>query len=354
MLHTLYGRISLVLTLVFFALGAVMIVATQHMFELKHLADLATALIVGSVAFSLGAALIVFKLLTERLSVLAEAMDAFRVSGLSQAVELPPGDPRGDEIDRLGHAFGEMSEHILRQFRALAAMDEKRRELLANVSHDLRTPLTSMQGYLEMLLIHEGKLSPEEHRSYLQVATRHCERLSRLVNDLFELTKLEGRDGVAEAEAFPMQEVAQDVVQKFGLQAAQREVRLAAGFDPDCPLVHGDLALLERLLDNLVENALRHTPGGGEVHLHVGPAGQWVEVRVQDSGEGIPASQLPHVFDRYYQADRGESGSAGAAGLGLAIARRIVELHGGEIAVESPEGRGTCFVVRLPAAARGG
>jgi len=354
MLRTLYGRISLVLTVVFFALGAVMIVATQHMLELDHLVDLATALIIGTVAFSLGAALIVFKLLTERLSALAEAMDAFRVTGLSQAVEMPRGDPRGDEIDRLGHAFREMAAQILLQFRELAAMDENRRELLANVSHDLRTPLTSMQGYLEMLLIHEGKLSPEEHRSYLQVATRHCERLGRLVNDLFELTKLEGRDGVADAEAFPIQEIAQDVVQKFGLQASQRKVRLGAGFDPECPPVFGDLALLERLLDNLVENALRHTPAGGEVHLHVGPAGEWVEVRVQDSGEGIPTSQLAHVFDRYYQADRGESGTAGAAGLGLAIARRIVELHGGEITVESVEGQGTCFVVRLPAAARGG
>ena len=352
MLTTLYGRIALVLTVVFLAVGALMIAATQQMLEVEHLVELATALIIGTVAFSLGAALIVFKLLTERLSTLAEAMEAFRVGSLKTADALPRGNPRGDEVDRLGHAFREMSERIIDQFRELQAADETRRELLANVSHDLRTPLTSMQGYLEMLLIHEGRLSPEEHHSYLQVATRHCVRLGRLVDDLFELTKLEGRETRLQREDFPLQELAQDVAQKFALRAANRNIRIDTGFDPDSPPVRADLALIERLLDNLMENALRHTPAGGHIHIHQGPSGDAVEIRVQDSGEGIPAAQIAHVFDRYYQVDRGESGAAGAAGLGLAIARRIVELHAGEIAVESVVGEGTCVVVRLPAAAR--
>jgi signal transduction histidine kinase len=134
------------------------------------------------------------------------------------------------------------------------------------------------------------------------------------------------------------------------LKARQREIHLASGFDPDCPPARADIGMIERVLENLIENALRHTPAGGDIHIHVAPAGEQVEMRVADTGEGIPAGQIAGVFDRYYQVDRGESGAAGAAGLGLAITRRIVELHGGEIAVESVEGQGATFVVRLPAA----
>jgi signal transduction histidine kinase len=349
-LRSLYGKIALVLMAVFFAVGAAMILATEHMIEVERLVDLATALIIGTVAFSLGAALIVFRFLTHRLRALAESIEAFRAGGFARPARVPEADPAGDEIDRLGSAFQEMSERIVSQFRQLAEVDERRRELLANVSHDLRTPLTSMQGYLETLLIREGNLSPEEGRSYLQVATRHCERLTKLVHDLFELTKLEAREASVEVEDFPLQELLQDVVQKFQLKAQQRNVRLAAGFDPDCPNARVDIGMLERVLENLIDNALRHTPQGGEVHVHLAPAGGQVEMRVQDSGEGIPADQLAGVFERYYQVDRGESGAAGGAGLGLAIARRIVALHGGEITVDSTEGQGACFIVRLPAA----
>ena len=351
-LRSLYGRIALVLMAVFFAVGAGMIFATQHMIAVEQLVDLATALIIGTVAFSLGAALIVFKFLTQRVRSLAEAIDAFRAGGFTQPARVPSADPEGDEIDRLGNAFQEMSERIVSQLHELAQVDDRRRELLANVSHDLRTPLTSMQGYLETLLIHEGKLSPEENRSYLQVATRHCERLAKLVSDLFELTKLEAREAALEIEEFPLPELAQDVVQKFELKARQRNIHLAMGFDPNCPFARGDIGMIERVLENLIENALRHTPAGGDIHVHVGPAGEQVEMRVADNGEGIPAGQIAGVFDRYYQVDRGESGAAGAAGLGLAITRRIVELHGGEIAVESVEGQGATFIVRLPAAVR--
>jgi signal transduction histidine kinase len=349
-LRSLYGRIALVLMAVFFAVGAGMILATQHMIAVEQLVDLATALIIGTVAFSLGAALIVFKFLTQRVRSLAEAVDAFRAGGFALPARVPAADPEGDEIDRLSNAFLEMSERIVCQLQELAQVDERRRELLANVSHDLRTPLTSMQGYLETLLIHEGKLSPEENRSYLQVATRHCERLAKLVNELFELTKLEAREAKLEAEDFPLPELAQDVVQKFELKARQRDIRLAMGFDPDCPPVRADIGLIERVLENLIENALRHTPPGGDIHIHVAPAGDMVEMQVADTGEGIPAEQLAGVFDRYYQVDRGESGAAGAAGLGLAITRRIVELHGGSIKVESSVGEGATFIVRLPAA----
>lgn len=348
--RSLYARIALLLMALFFAVGALMILATQHMPEIEHLADLATALIAGTAAFSLGAALVVFKILTARLRDLSAAIDAFRVGGADAPLRLAGANPDGDEIDRLGSAFQEMSQRIVEQFRQLADMDANRRDLLANVSHDLRTPLTSMQGYLEMLLIHEGTLSPEERRSYLQVATRQCERLAKLVNDLFELTKLEARETRPDAEDFPLQELARDVVQKFDLAARKRGIRIACECAPDTPPARAEIGLIERLLENLIDNALRHTPADGEVRVLIGPARAQVEIRVEDTGEGIPPEQIAGVFDRFYQVDRGEAGAAGGAGLGLAIARRIVELHDGDIRVDSTPGRGTRFSVRLPAA----
>lgn len=352
MIHSLYGRIAAVLMVVFFVLAAVSQLATETMFEVDHLVALATHLVIAAVAFSLGAAFIVFKLLTQRLRTLADAVDRFRATGFTQPVRAPALAGSGDEIDRLSASFRELSERIVDQFGQLAEVDERRRELLENVSHDLRTPLTSMQGYLEILLVREGQLSAAERLSYLQVANRQCERLGRLVQSLFELTKLEAMDRARDSEVFPLPELVQDVVQKFELNAEKRGVRLDAGFDPDCPQVFGDIGLIERLLENLIENALRHTPAGGEVHVHIEPSADGVVLRIADTGEGIPADQLAGIFDRYYQVDRGESGNTGSSGLGLAIVRRIIALHGGEISVESQPGQGTCFIVQLPGATK--
>lgn len=353
MFQSLYSKLAVALSAVFIAVGGLMIVASQRMLETERLLELATYLILGAVAFSLLAALVVFRFLTRRLHLLAEAVDGFRAEDFAHPLHLPAADPEGDEIDRLSCAFQEMSSRIAAQLRQLAQADQRRRELLANVSHDLRTPLASMQGYLETLLIREGSLPPEEARSYLQVATKHCERLGTLVRDLFELTKLEAHEVKPQLEAFPAAELAQDVAQKFELKARERGLRLLTGLDCDGAAIRADIGMMERVLENLIDNALRHTPAGGSIALDVRSAGDRVELRVSDTGEGIPRDQLGSIFDRYYQVDRGEAGNAGGAGLGLAITRRVVELHGGHIQVESAPGQGTTFILDLPAAGRG-
>jgi len=363
MFHSLYGKLAAVLMGVFVAVGGLMIVASQTMFEPDRLQavlepnlllELATYLIIGAVAFSLLAALIVFRFLTRRLRTLCESIEAFRDGGFSSPLHPQAHGEIGDEIDLLDDVFAEMSRRIVLQLDELAQVDARRRELLANVSHDLRTPLASMQGYLETLLLKDGSLAPEERRSYLQIATRHCERLGKLVRDLFELTRLEAHEIRPRVERFPVAELVQDVAQKFELQAHKAQQRIATRIEPDVPRIEADIGMIERVLENLIENAMRYTPAGGTIEVGVGVGGGagdgHVELHVADTGKGIPPDELAHIFDRYYRVDRGESGDAGHAGLGLAITRRIVELHGGTIRAESMPGAGTRFVVRLPIA----
>jgi signal transduction histidine kinase len=347
---TLYSRLAAVLMALFIAIGAIMMVASQRMLETQRLFELATDLVVGTVLFSLIAALVVFRFLTIRLRRLASAIEMFRASGFATPVRIETVGKSDDEIGQLIAAFQEMSERIAMQLAQLSRVDRERRELLANVSHDLRTPLASMQGYLETMLIKADALSSEDRLRYLQIAVKHCERLGRLVHDLFELTKLEADEIRPKVEVFPLSELAQDVVQKLALSAQNRGLMLSASVSAACPPVRADIGMMERVLENLIENAMRYTPAGGNIRVGVRPAGERVEVAVTDTGQGIRQADLSSVFDRYYRADRSESGDAGSAGLGLAIARRIVELHGGQIRVESTLGEGTTFTIELSAA----
>ena len=361
---TLSSRLSLMLMGMFLVIGALLVGISQRMPQLQQLVELGAELVAAAIAFALLAALLVFNLLTRRLRVLAEEMESFRASNFTQPRRIEWSCPKGDEIDRLAYSFSELSDHIARQIGQLERLDSQRRELLANVSHDLRTPLTLMQGYLETMLLRRGEMTPAEERSCLEVAARHAERLGRLVADLFELTKLDGQAGRVQGEAFSVSELAQDIAQKFQQTAGARGVSVQLGIDAAAPAVVGDIGLVERALENLVENALRHTPAGGQVAIEVEGTAQRVQVRVRDNGCGIAHANLAHVFDRYFQAPRIEFAQGVAtpqsespdaphhhAGLGLAITQRIVALHGGEIQVQSAVGVGTVFSFDLPVAA---
>ena len=224
-----------------------------------------------------------------------------------------------------------------------------RGELIANVSHDLRMPLGAMRGYLELLASRAEQLSADERQRYVAIALRQCEQLGRLVDELFELARLDVATTTLVRERFAIAELASDVVQKFALAAEQQEIDLATVAAEPLPLVDADLGLIERVLDNLIDNALQHTPAGGSVRIVLDADARTVRVRVRDTGSGIAAADLPHVFDRHW---RGAAAArrAGAGGLGLAIAQRILALHGGRVAVESEPARGTTFSFSLPAA----
>lgn len=226
-----------------------------------------------------------------------------------------------------------------------------RRDLIANVSHDLRTPLVSMRGYLEVLAGKGDTLAPAQRRHYLEIAVRQSERLSSLVDELFELAKLDFKGVTLRREPFQLAELASDVLQKFQLAADAKEVALALDARPGLPCVDADLGLMERVLENLVANALRHTPPGGRVEVRLRRAGDRLQTEVADTGRGIAAADLPYIFERFYRGGPDRHRAADGAGLGLAITQRILELHGSAAEVASEPGRGTCFAFGLPVAA---
>jgi two-component system, OmpR family, sensor kinase len=182
---------------------------------------------------------------------------------------------------------------------------------------------------------------------YLEVAYRHCEHLGRLVEELFDLARLDANEVQPVLEPFSLPELVQDVVHKFELRAREHDITLLARYDETLPFVVGDIALIERVMDNLLENALRHTPEGGTVTVAIQPVGAAVAVHIIDTGSGIASEDLPYIFERFYQSDKMRT--RGGAGLGLAIARRIVELHGCTIRADSAPGRGTTLAFDLPA-----
>jgi signal transduction histidine kinase len=226
-----------------------------------------------------------------------------------------------------------------------------RRDLVANVSHDLRTPLVAMRGYLEVLNAKGSALGEQQRRNYLDIAVRQSEHLASLVDELFELAKLDFKGVQINREPVQFVDLAGDVLQKFQLAAEQRGVKLHLDAGPSLPLVNADLSLIERVFDNLIGNALAHTPAGGRVDVALARQAGGLLIEVRDTGEGIALEQLPLIFNRFYRVDKARSSINGSpgAGLGLAIAKRIVELHGSSIAVRSQPMQGTCFSFVLPA-----
>jgi signal transduction histidine kinase len=312
----------------------------------SYILRVTTGAIAASTLGGLVAGLLLFAALTGRLRRLGEAMEDFRRGGFATPPAPAPARGSGDEIDRLGQAFRAMADRIAAQLGRLQEADVSRRELVANVSHDLRAPLASLRGYLDTLLMKEASLTAAERREYLAVAARQSARLTSLVSDLFDLARLDSQESALRCEPFPVAELVQDVAEKFRLHAKGGQVSVETVLTNGGTLVRADIALVERVLDNLMDNALRHTQPGGRVRVALEALDGEVEISVADTGCGIPEQALPFVFDRFFSAGR----DAGQRGLGLAIARRIVELHGGTIAVESAPGQGARFSFRLPLA----
>jgi two-component system, OmpR family, sensor kinase len=305
-----------------------------------------------SVAISLLVGLLIglflFYNLTKRLRMLATAVNRFASSGFLEQPDIQLPDKKSDdEIDRLCASFRALTEHTLDQFNQLSHQDQMRRELVANVSHDLRTPVAAMQGYLETMSL-SNNLGEQEKRQYLEVALRHSKRLAKLVESLFELAKLEMKEVKPNLESFPIAELLMDVVKKFESSHAQDTIQLKCQCEEDMPFVYADICLIERVMDNLIENAFTFSKPGDSIIVTAKHIDNKIKIEVIDSGCGIDPQDVPKIFDQFYQAqNKHRKGSH--AGLGLSIVKRILELHGEQIHVSSQLNKGTsfCFSIGL-------
>lgn len=300
----------------------------------------ATSAALNTALMSIG--LVAFALITRPLRRLTDTVARFDIDGIPAA---PPASlpvekaTNADEIAVLDAAFRQMQARLSTQWRSLTRQDQERRELVANISHDLRTPLASLHGYLETLSLKDATLTAEDRRRYLGIALDQSRKVGGLAQSLLELVRLEHGFVQPVLERFSLTDLVQDIFQKFELTAEARRVELKAVFAANVTTACADLGLIERVLTNLFDNALRHTPPGGEIELSLHAAGAFIEVTVSDSGPGIAADLREGLFLRPFTL----GGSRRDGGLGLSIVHRILQLHGRDIQLIDLPGRGATF-----------
>ncbi|MBN1411114.1 MAG: HAMP domain-containing histidine kinase [Spirochaetales bacterium] len=305
-----------------------------------------TALIAFSIIIlvTLIAGFLLFFILTGRLRILNMAIQSFK-----QGKPFTPVQIKGnDELSTLGKTFNGMAASIAEGVEELKRAGEMRKELIANFSHDLRSPLASIRGYLETLILKDEQLSPDNRKEFLDIIMHNVSGFQNLVEELFELVMLENRQVQPNREMFNIRELVQDVAIKLKPSADTTRVSISIEAAGGIPMLNADIGMIERVLTNLIENALRYAPAGSTVTVGLAVEDGKTVISVRDTGPGIPAEELPHIFDRYFHGKRDKKRSSGKTGLGLAITRQMIELHGGALTVESTPGQGTCFFVRLP------
>jgi signal transduction histidine kinase len=324
----------------------------------------------GTLLFALLAGICVFFQLTRRLRQLTKNAGRWQESmnNLSQLGE--SDSPEGiytfpilgsaansrsyDEIDILSATYESMTARLVSQFHHLSDSDKNRRELFANISHDLRTPLTTMQSYLETLVLRDDTLSNSDRKKYLTTAHTQSVRLKKLVMQLFELSKLSSGSVVLQSETFSLLELAYDCVQQFALEAVAKNIQLSVNPDNDETgqfEVFADIALVQRVFENLFVNALRFTPDNGRISIELSRREPgFVCVAIRDTGSGMPKEQIAGLFERHCPEISFGNNANGNAGLGLSIVKHIVELHGCTVWLTSDPGSGTLVAFTLPVA----
>lgn len=304
---------------------------------------LAFLLIVGTTTLM---ALFIFSLVTKRFYQLADVIREFGKGNLKPRFATEDGD----EIAQLGSSVNLMADTISANIDALKQKDDLRRELLANVSHDLRAPLAAIGGYAETILGQAEKVVAENHTEYLHGIMNNVHFLNNLVRELFDLSRLEAEEVQPKIEAFPIVEVTESLLSKYSSIANEKDISLQLNMAEDIAWVLGDVDMIERVLSNLLENAIRYSPNASSVEIIGIRKDNAVSIEVVDHGVGISEEDIPFIFDRFYRVDKQRSITTGGSGLGLAIVKKILEAHKSEISVKSSIGKGCSFLFSLPSA----
>ena len=320
-------------------------VTARLMFLSEHDLQLLTLLLLFSTLVSVAFGYAVAGMITDTARGVSAAAARLAAGDLSARAEVTGTD----ELASLARSFNDMADRLAAATAERQAIEEARRELIAAVSHDLRTPLASIRAMVEALV--DGVVTDEATRQrYLTTMRGQIQSLSALIDDLFELAQIDAGVLKLHLERASLSELISDTLDTMHVQAAGKGVTLAGRVAPDVDPVLMAPDKVQRVLNNLVQNALRHTPADGTVYLEARRDADVARVDVVDSGEGIAPDDLPHVFERFYRAEKSRSRDYGGAGLGLAIARSIIEAHGGRMWVESQPGQGTRFTFTLPRA----
>ena len=288
-----------------------------------------------------GAAAVIFGPVRRRLGELEKAAD--RIGAGDTTARAPAHG--GDEVAALAASFNRMAADLQARAEALAASDRARRQLLADVSHELMTPLTAMRGYLDTLGMPELQLDPDTRERYLRIVDEETRRLERIIGDLLELARLEGGTSLRR-EAVAVDALFARVAERHEREMTQRRITLSRRVEPGADTLVGDPDRLEQALQNLAANALRHTPDGGTMGLSAAAAPDAVCITVRDNGPGIAPDHLPLIFDRFYKVDAARASGSSGSGLGLSIVKSIVEAHGGTVTARNEDG--AVFEILLP------
>jgi signal transduction histidine kinase len=336
---TLMGGYILAGTLVFINVW----VTARMMFASEHDLLLATVLLVFATGIALAVGYFLTEAITDRIVHLVMAARAIAHGDFSTRVTV-----RGkDEMARLGQSFNDMTSQLEAVEKRKQELDALHRDLIAWVSHDLRTPLTSIRAILEAL--GDGVVEdPQTIQRYLSTAQKDVRSLSHLIDSLFEVSQMEAGGLKLDRRVNSLSDLISDTIESFSELARRKGVTISGKVDADVDPVWMDGQRISQVLNNLVSNAVQHTPSGGSVEIRVSPLPTAIQVDVCDNGIGIQPDDLPHIFERFYRGDKARSRKTGGSGLGLAIAKGVVTAHGGQIWVESTPGGGACFSFTLP------
>ena len=290
------------------------------------------SLAVRSTSITLIAAIIItfisLLLITKNLRRMVGVIRRFKNGDLEARIDFK----QSGELNEFSNSFNEMADTIVQNMQDLKTMDNLRRELVANVSHDLRTPLATIHGYSETILMKSETMTEEERKVHLTTILNSTERLKKLVEELFELSKLEARETKPNLEAFQLSELAHDIRHKNLILAGSKNIILTLDSPQDLPLAFADIAMIERVFQNLIDNAIKFTPEGGSIVIQLKKENNCIKVKVSDSGIGISEEEIAHIYDRFNQ---GSEKKTKGLGLGLAIVKKILEVHEVQISTTS-------------------